>query len=298
MRTLPAGMQAHLDGGVTTLCWCIKLTRRDGLVLGFTDHDVDVVSGGVTYEAASGFIGTAVQQELGLSVPTTDIQGALNSETLTEADLAKGLWDNAVVEIRRINWMDTSQNVIIRKGSVGEVSRSDRTFTAEFRGLAHELNQTMGRQYSYSCDATLGDSRCGVNANGGYFIGWGNVDAILSPGRWFVSNALGGFPSHWFTNGKVTWTSGNNAGATSEVRLFTLAGGNPQVELWLPPGASLTVGDAFYINAGCDKQFGTCRFKFNNAVNFRGFPYMPSNDRIVAYPDQDAVNDGGSLYGN
>jgi len=28
MKTLPDGLQAHLDSGATTLCWCWQLTRR------------------------------------------------------------------------------------------------------------------------------------------------------------------------------------------------------------------------------------------------------------------------------
>ncbi|MDX5493645.1 MAG: phage BR0599 family protein, partial [Alphaproteobacteria bacterium] len=31
-----------------------------------------------------------------------------------------------------------------------------------------------------------------------------------------------------------------------------------------------------------DKQFTTCRDRFANAVNFRGFPHMPGNDFVMA----------------
>jgi uncharacterized phage protein (TIGR02218 family) len=37
------------------------------------------------------------------------------------------------------------------------------------------------------------------------------------------------------------------------------------------------------VTAGCDKRFETCRTKFANAVNFRGFPHLPGNDFVVAY---------------
>ena len=55
MKTLPPGLQSHLDSGATTLCWCWKLTRRDGAVQGFTDHDVSVVFDSVAYAATTGF---------------------------------------------------------------------------------------------------------------------------------------------------------------------------------------------------------------------------------------------------
>ena len=39
MKSLPTGMQAHLDDGTTTLAWCWRIQRADGAVFGFTDHD-------------------------------------------------------------------------------------------------------------------------------------------------------------------------------------------------------------------------------------------------------------------
>lgn len=298
MKTLPAGLQDHLDSRVTTLCWCWKLVRTDGAVLGFTDHDQNVIFDGVTYEAVTGFTGTAVQNDLGMQVPTMEVQGALRSDQLTEADLSGGLWDNAVVELWRVNWSNTSQRVQMRKGTVGEVKRGEVAFIAELRGLAHELNQQMGRLYTYSCDADLGDSRCTVNLNDPSFKGSGTVSSIVAADRWFVSSGLDGFDNNLFTGGKVTWTSGENAGRTSEVRLHTTRLGGVQIELWVPTGSPMQVGDEFTVTAGCDKQFGTCRFVFNNAINFRGFPWMPSNDRLMSYPKRNLDNDGGSLFGN
>jgi hypothetical protein len=54
MRTLPSGLAAHLEGGATTLCRCWTLTRRDGAVFGFTDHDRDLVFAGVAFAAQTG----------------------------------------------------------------------------------------------------------------------------------------------------------------------------------------------------------------------------------------------------
>ena len=298
MKILPAGLQEHLDGGVTTLCWCWKLVRTDGVTLGFTDHDEPVTFDGITYEAVTGFTGTAVQTDLGLNVPNMDVQGALRSDQLTEADLAAGLWDNAVVELYRVNWQETSQRVLMRKGTVGEVRRGNFTFLAELRGLAHELNQEMGRLYSYSCDADLGDSRCKVNLNDPKWKGSGAVMQVLSADRWFQVSGLDSFRAKLFTGGKLTWTSGANMSRSSEVRLHARGTGGVQIELWVPTGSKVEVGDTFEVTAGCDKQFGTCRHVFNNAINFRGFPWMPSNDRVIAPPGRGVNHDGGSLFGN
>jgi len=298
MQTLPAGMQEHLNSGVTTLCWCWKLTRRDGVVLGFTDHDEPLEFGGVTYEAVTGFTGTAVDMDLGLSVPTMEVEGALRSDQLTEEDLAAGLWDNAAIELYRVNWQDASQRILMRKGTIGEVRRGSSVFMAELRGLAHELNQTIGRLFSYSCDADLGDSRCKVNLSDPKFNGSGVILGVIADDRWFQVGGLNSFRGNLFSGGTLTWTSGANAGRKAEVRLHSVSHGGVQIELWVPAGSPVQVGDTFSIVAGCDKQFGTCRHVFNNAINFRGFPWMPSNDLLMAYPRKTEIKDGKSLFGN
>ena len=58
VKTLSSGLQGHLDGRATKMCYCWKVTRNDGLVQGFTDHDNALTFGGVTYEASSGFTAT------------------------------------------------------------------------------------------------------------------------------------------------------------------------------------------------------------------------------------------------
>ncbi len=147
MKTLPAGMQDHLDSGATTLCWCWKITRNDSAVQGFTDHDVAVVFDSVTYEATSGITASEVQSQLNLAVDNLTVVGALSSDTLNDADLAASLYDNAAIEIWRVNWASPGQRVLMRKGNLGQVQRGKTACQAEVRGLAQALNQPVGRAY-------------------------------------------------------------------------------------------------------------------------------------------------------
>lgn len=156
MRTLAAGLQDHLDSGATTLCWCWRITRNDAVAFGFTDHDRDLAFDGTTFEAASGFTGSEISGAVGLNVDTLDVDGALKSDRLNEADLAAGLFDNALIEIYRVNWADPAMRVLMRYGNLGEVSRGAHHFRCEVRGLAHELQQPKGRMIQYGCDADLG----------------------------------------------------------------------------------------------------------------------------------------------
>jgi uncharacterized phage protein (TIGR02218 family) len=294
MKTLPAGLQTHLDSGTTTMCWCWKLTRADAVVLGFTDHDRDLVIGGVTYEAATGFTASELKDTAGLNVDNLDVDGALSSETLAESDLAAGIYDDAAVEIWRVNWADTAQRVLMRKGSIGEVKRGQHAFTAEIRGLAHYLNQEHGRTYQFTCDAEFGDARCGKNLADAAYHGSGAVTAVSGKLGIKVSD-LGAFTDGWFTGGLLTWTSGANAGRTVEIRWHSLAASGVGLQLWHSMAGAVAVGDGFTITAGCNKLFSTCRDTFANSVNFRGCPHMPGNDWMIGYVKEGKVYAGQVL---
>lgn len=292
MKQLSLALAAHLSTGATTLCNCWKLVRRDGEVMGFTDHDRMLSFDGTTYEAASGMTATAIESSLGLAVDNLEALGALASSALNEADLAAGLYDDAVVEIWRVNWQDTSQRVLIRKGNLGEVRRGPAAFSAELRGLAHRLNQATGRVYQYACDVDLGDARCTVDLGDPDLRGTGTATSAANR-RVFAASGLDSFADGWFTRGRVSWTGGANDGLAMEVKRHRNDGTTVTIELWQAMPRGIAPGDTFDVTAGCDKQFATCKAKFSNQINFRGFPHMPGNDWVISFPQKGGNNDGG-----
>lgn len=296
MKNLPDGMQAALDRGATTLCHCWLLVRKDGARLGFTDHDRDLAFGGDTFEAASGFTASAMEASAGMAASNLEASGGLDSDKLSADDLAAGLYDDAEVTIWRVNWLNPDQRLIVKRGNLGEVSRGETGFIAEIRGLGEKLQEAKGRVYSYNCDVDLGSAKCGVSLESPSFKGSGTILAAASR-RQVIASGLDGFAPGWFDGGYVTFTSGANQGLTGEVKAHGLTGSPPVADLdfWLPMPYALAPGDAFEITAGCDKSFDTCKAKFGNAANFRGFPHMPGNDYVTSYPLQGEDNDGGSL---
>ncbi|MEZ5915152.1 MAG: DUF2163 domain-containing protein [Parvularculaceae bacterium] len=173
MRAIDPQFQAHLSGGATTLATCWKIARADGVVLGFTDHDRALSFDGVTYEPETGADGAAIESSADLSVDNSQIEGALSSDALSAADLAAGRFDDARVEIWRVNWEDASQRLLLKRGVIGEVAREGGRFRAEIRGASHALDRTVGRVYQRGCDAVLGDARCGVNRDAPAYRGVG-----------------------------------------------------------------------------------------------------------------------------
>ena len=296
MRQLDPDLQAHLDGGVTTLSWCWRITRGDGTRLGFTDHDRDITFDSTLFEAASGLTASDMQSEIGLAVPNLEVTGALRSDRLSADDLAAGVYDHAAIEIFRVNWALPQQRVLMRKGTIGEVKRGTTAFSAEVRGLADYLQQERGRIYQYSCDADLGDSRCGVALAAAAFTGAGAVAALLNA-RTFTVSGLDAYANGWFGRGLLTWTAGANSGRAIEVKRHYLGASGFVIEIWQDMAAAVAAGDTFAVSAGCDKQFTTCGNKFSNGVNFRGCPHIPGNDFILSYPNSgDGANNGGSRF--
>ena len=280
MKILSPALAEHLATRATTLCRCWRLTRRDGVVQGFTDHDEDLSFGGTTIRAGTGFEGSELESRLGLAVTGTEIHGALSDESLNEARLAAGHYDDAKVELYLVNWSDVAQRLLLRTGHLGEVRREGGAFAAEVRGISSRLNEERGRIFAATCDADLGDQRCGIDLDDPKFRGEGSVAAVEGASLIRVSG-LDAFAADWFSRGKLTFSTGANAGFAVEVKEHRTDAGEVRLALWQQTPEPVAIGDLFVITAGCDKRFESCKTKFANAVNFRSFPHLPGNDFVL-----------------
>jgi len=283
VRAIPSALQAKLDDGVTTLARCWIITRRDDVVMGFTDHDVDLTLGGTLCHAGTGLSASEATARLGLQIDGSEIAGALADDSLAESDMAAGRYDAASIEVHLVDWSEPSLNLLLAKGVLGEVRREGAAFTAEFRSLAHRLNEESGRLYTATCSADLGDARCTVDLTNPAFHGGGTIVAFAGTSA-FLASGLDAFADGWFTAGKLTFTSGANAGFAVEVKIHRLTLDGVLLELWQKTPEPMAVSDAFSVTAGCDKRFTTCRDRFTNSINFRGFPHIPGNDFVISYP--------------
>lgn len=295
MRTVPGGLQGHLDGEVTTLCHAWRVTRRDGAVMGFTDHDRDLAFGGLDYLAASGFEASESEDGNGLSAEGGDVSGGFSAEAVSAEDLSAGRYDGAKVEVYVVNWQEPSQRLLLRTAELGEVRREGGLFRAELRRLTHKLDQVHGRIYGHRCDAVLGDARCGKDVSGPAFRATGTVSAVLDDMRLQVSG-LSGFGDRFFRYGVLTFASGAAEGISADIEDARKVGGAVELTFWQPVPVGVVGGDAMIVTAGCDKRFATCKAKFANGLNFRGFPHMPGSDFTYGYADGETLHDGRPLY--
>ena len=277
------GLFAHLAGGASTVCRCWAVMRGDGVVLGFTDHDRDLSFEGIVFRADSGITARALAQSTGLAVDNSEAYGALRSDAISEADILAGRFDGADVRAWLVNWADPEARLLQFRGSLGELTRAGGAFTAELRGLSEPLNHAQGRIFLSGCSAVLGDARCRFDlAQPGY-----RVEVAASEpdgGAVFRLPALPEFEDRWFEKGRLSVLSGAAAGLWGSIKNDRLEAGGRSVELWQELRAPVAEGDLLRLEAGCDKRGETCRLKFQNFMNFRGFPHIPGEDWLTIAP--------------
>ena len=277
MKTIYDALYNHIQQETTTLCTVWRMTRRDGMVMGFTDLDRDLKIGGVTYHASTGFTPSAINKSTDLSVDNLDVQGQLESDLITENDLKNGLYDYARIEVCQLNYealptaLVPGQVIWHTTGYLGECQLDGVRFKTEVRSLTQKLSNKHGKVTSKSCEATLGDAKCKVDLTGK--IKSGTVQRVVRD-RTFVASALtaeGGY----YEGGLVTFTGPSIIeGMKAEVASYEPG----IVRLYLPPPVAIPIGATFTISPGCDKSLTVCVQRWNNAVNFRGFPHIPGTD--------------------
>lgn len=294
MRLIDPELQVRLDAGATHLCRCWLVRRRDGKALGFTDHDEDITFDGTIFRASSGLSASALQTGIGLSVDNGQAIGALSDAAVNEAEIRGGKFDKAEILHWLVDWHRPDLRVLIFRGHFGEIRRADNAFEVELRGLSEALNVPTGRSILKTCDRVLGDAKCCVDVSqAAYFR---NTAARAgSSGTRIIVEAMHEFTDGWFAQGTIHWLDGLNLGEKASIKTDRASsGGGRELVLWQAPLRAIAPGDRFRIVAGCDKRVETCRGKFKNLLNFRGFPHVPGEDWVTAYPKGAAVHDGSS----
>lgn len=274
MKHISPSLLAHCASETLTLATCWRITRRDGVVRGYTDYHQPLTISNVTYEASTGFFPSTIHNSSELSVDHLEVEGILSSAGINQTDMMAGLYDGAEISIFAVNYEDVGAGTIaLRHGWIGEVRFDGSMFVAEMRGLTQKLAQHIGGHYSPVCRATLGDAQCRVSMTSRTVNGV--ITSILSQQTFSDSSRTEA--AQLFTHGVLTFTSGANKGISTEILSFQ----SPEIQLALPLPFTPMIGDAYSMTQGCDRSFTTCSTRFNNALNFRGEPHIPGTDRLL-----------------
>lgn len=294
MRTVPPALESHLQRTVTNHCFCWTVGRKDGVRLGFTDHDMPLTIDGVVHDPQTGFNASVSETELGMQTGSMDLDGALRSDRISEDDIRAGKYDGAGVKSWLVNWQEPANRLLLKVSHIGRIETQDGAFKVELQSMAQALDRRRGRLVRRGCDAELGDNRCGKTVSGPLYTGTGTVTSAQAQGD-FLAAGLQAYAPRWFELGVLEWQTGSNAGQVAQVSLHEPSGNLARLALMETMPFPIEVGDSFTVTAGCDKSFATCKAKFANHLNFRGFPHLPGNDSIYTYASGDGIFDGKPL---
>lgn len=265
-----------VERDLTSLAFCWRLERRDGVALGFTTHDRDLVIGHVVYRAAPGMLPSSIALSDGFDANSLDVAGALTADAISAADLVAGRWDGAAVKIFAVDWeVPDGEQLALARGELGDVSLAGNGFTAELRGPTAALERPVVELTSPECRAELGDKRCRVDMAGRVRLT--RITAIVDDDLVEVASAA---PANAYAYGRLRWISGANSGLDSAL----LRSEDARLTLREPPHIAPAVGDLVEISEGCDKRLATCSGRFANVLNFRGEPHLPGMDLLTRYP--------------
>jgi uncharacterized phage protein (TIGR02218 family) len=273
MRKISKQLEEHLAEEVTSLATCWKLTLKSGEIIGFTNHQYNLIIDAQLYIAASGFTPSALASNNSLAVDNMEIEGILDHEILQEQDILAGVYDYAEIEVFMVNYLDHRQGKIhLKRGWLGTITVKNKRFIAEVRGITQKLSTPIGELYSPLCRATFGDTRCKVDLK--QYSKKGVVTGISDKLIIFdkeLKEEIG-----YYDFGTILFESGRNHGQQGEIKEYSPG----QITLSLPMRYDPMVGDRYIITAGCDRNFNSCCRRFNNAINFRGEPNLPGHDQL------------------
>jgi uncharacterized phage protein (TIGR02218 family) len=286
-----------LERTKTRYAECVKITRTDGVIFRFTAHDRLLrikESDGVFYEytPAAAFSLTALEVNDGLTVSNMDIDGIITDDTITEADLHNGIYENARVDIFLAYWSNNRIGILpLRAAWIGDLMVEGPKFQADLRGIANKLAQTFVKATQLECRWTLGDSKCTIDlTTGNGFAREFAISSVTHALDEFVCPIPGSESGNFYQWGYVEFLSGNNNGAKMEI--FRQYG--QTVKLFLPMSQEIEAGDFIRIVAGCDKKYTTCCSKFDNTRRFGGEPFLSGSDLLTTVPTYGGGSTGSS----
>jgi len=260
---------------LSCVAFCWRIERRDGVAIGLTTHDRDLVVDGLVHRAAPGMVPSAIERSAGLEADTMDVRGSLTSAAIGEVDLLAGRWDGARVRLFAVDWETGALVAELGEGRIGAVELGEDGFTAELAGASAALDRPVVEETSAECRAELGDRRCRVA-----MAGRRRFARVVAVADRVVTLDAAEPVAGAYAGGVLRWFGGANGGL---VQAIDLSAGT-SVTLRAAPAFAVAAGALVELVEGCDKSFATCTARFGNAANFRGEPHLPGVDLLTRYP--------------
>lgn len=277
MKNITEELKSIINDSTTNLVKCWKITLKNGETIGFTNASNDFIFEDVKYNHLSSDDVENLKSNSDVENDTLQFTNLISSDLIKTDDILTGKYDSAKIEIFIVDLENLDKGkVSLLNGKIFDIQFKDNSFIANVKGLKNEIDKTIGDVYSPLCRTSFCSEKCKLNKVNFTFNAVISkvVDNIsfLTENENIINKEDG-----YFENGVVEFLSGKNKGQKTEIKQFSNGLFMMSTEL----AYSIEVGDSFSVIAGCDKAFKTCCSKFNNAVNFRGEPYLPGLDLLL-----------------
>lgn len=260
-----------------------KIVRTDGVTHRYTDHDAILPYEGENYTPASAFDTSARREQSGAKAGGFDAFGAIDDASISDDDLRAGVFRDAVVTEIAVDWRFPYAGALFSQTwYLGQAEFDGYKWNTELLSPARRLESKLGDVFDRTCENDLYDARCGVLAASYTVTGTVGLVEDGDKSLVFYASGVGSFSDGYFAHGELSFTSGANAGLSRNVKAWRNADKRIELHNLLP--YEIVPGDAFTMKAGCNKLYGTCKSKFSNGPNFRGFLWMPGQDRVLRAP--------------
>lgn len=266
-------MRAFFDRELESAATFWRVFRRDGVALGFSSHNRDLTFSGLCHRAAPGMVPAAIRMTSDLSEDSAGVEGTLSHDSISNDDLAAGLFDSAAIEIGIVDW-ETLEHHSLYSGVIGRIEDNQRSFSADLLSAKHALEQDLVPRTSPTCRAVFCGKGCGLSAH--RFtrrMVLEGVDLDVNQVR------FSGIAGANYADGQLRFLGGPQTGLPFGI----LSANGDWLTLDRPLHERIVSGTPTELIEGCDHTLGTCSSRFGNAINFRGEPFLPGNDLLARY---------------
>ncbi|MGD0826568.1 MAG: DUF2163 domain-containing protein [Desulfobaccales bacterium] len=281
-----------------------QFTMPGDTVLYYGSADVPIVYNGNTYGGSVRWDRSQIDLKAGLEADSLTVNAYATPDDLVNGVpfhqfLRQGGFDNAYLLLQRAyypaplggwfvdgwltppGWLIAGQAigpptgvVWLFSGLVTEIITGGLKAQIKIDSHLYTLDRKLPRNlYQHLCNHVLYGQGCGLN--GALYAVQGQAQAGSTIFQ-IVTN-LTGLAAGYFSLGKLQMTSGALQGTWIGIQSQVGGTGSQPATLILTPPllAAPAPGDTFTAWPGCNRALSTCINKFNNAGNFRGFPWIP-----------------------
>jgi uncharacterized phage protein (TIGR02218 family) len=266
-------MRVFFDRDLDTIATFWRVFRKDGVALGFTSHDRDLFFSGICHRAAPGMAPAAIRLTGDMTDDSAEVQGALSHDTISEADLSAGLFDEAAIVFGAVDWSNLEYQIIY-SGNIGRIEDDRFGFSAELRSAKTLLERDLVPRTSPTCRAQFCGPGCGLS-----IARFTSTHSCIGINETANSIRIDSPISEEAIDGRVRMLGGPQTGLVFGI----LDASDQWLTLDRPVIAAGAIGVRLELSEGCDHTIATCANRFDNARNFRGEPFLPGNDLLARY---------------